>query len=115
MKPNNSLASRKYPGRDRGKLTGKASGVPSLRVGRELARQLAEVKRALVREFGSAISGQGQLLSSALNEAEAIAWQTPYPHLFFPALAEEKAAAVNQWAARQRRVRHASREISLTA
>ena len=44
----------------------------------------------------------------ALTEAEALAWQTPYPHLFFPLLAEEKAALANQWSARQRLVKGTS-------
>ena len=83
--------------------------------GRELSRQVASVKQAMVREFGTAISGNGQLLNSALNEAEALAWQTPFPHLVFPILAEEKASAVSRWAARQRQVRWASREMSLAA
>jgi hypothetical protein len=82
---------------------------------RELSRQVALVKQAMVREFGTAISGHGQLLNSALNEAEALAWQTPYPYLFFPTLAEEKASAVSRWAARQRQVRRSSREFSLAA
>ncbi len=81
---------------------------------RELAVQVTNIKNGLVREFGSAIGGQSQLLQSALNEAEALAWQTPYPHLLFPELAAEKACAVSRWAARQRTVRRASREISLT-
>lgn len=80
---------------------------------REVSRQVTEIKRAMVREFGTAISGQSQLLNSALNEAEAIAWQTPYPHLLFPVLAEEKASAVTRWAARQRSVRRASLQMSL--
>ena len=82
---------------------------------RELNWQLGEIKRAMVREFGTAISGQSQLLHSALNEAEALAWQTAYPHLLFPVLAEEKASAVTRWAARQRSVQRASRQISLAA
>jgi hypothetical protein len=73
------------------------------------------VKRALAREFGTAISGQNQMLNSALNEAEAISWQTAYPHLVFPTLAEEKAFEVSRWAARQRRVLDASRQMSPTA
>ena len=68
----------------------------------------------MVREFGTAISGQGQLLDSALNEAEALAWQTPYPHLVFPALAEEKASSVSR-AAQQAVCDRASRELALSA
>ena len=32
-----------------------------------------------------------------LNEAEAIAWQTGWPDLVFPALAEEKLQALSAW------------------
>lgn len=78
---------------------------------REITTQVASIKSGLVREFGAAIGGHANLLRSALNEAEALAWQTPYPHLLFPVLAEEKAVAVNRWAARQRRVHRASREM----
>jgi hypothetical protein len=85
----------------------------SFRVERELAVQVASIKHGLVREFGTAIGGNRDLLKSALNEAEAIAWQTPFPHLLFPVLAEEKASAVSRWAARQRSVRRASSVISL--
>jgi hypothetical protein len=80
---------------------------------REIAVQFTNIKNGLAREFGTTLGGHGQLLKSALNEAEALAWQTGYPHLFFPVLAEEKALAVNRWAARQRRVRQASREMAL--
>src|SRR5712671_4720655 len=111
MKPNKQtrlVYSAKY-----GKATGRKPS--SLDSSHELSRQVAEIKRAMVRQFGTAISGHGQLLRSALNEAEAVAWQTPYPHLLFPVLAEEKAAAVSRWAARQRSVRRASKVISLAA
>ncbi len=70
-----------------------------------LLRRLATVKLNIQREFGRAMAGYEQLLRTAVNEAEALAWQTPYPHLFFPALAEEKVAAAQQWAARQRSIR----------
>ena len=80
---------------------------------RELAVQMAQIKNGLVREFGMALGGHNELLRSALNEAEALAWQTAYPHLLFPVLAHEKASAVNHWAARQRRIERASRELSM--
>jgi hypothetical protein len=72
-------------------------------------RGLAAVKSNIERQFGRAMAGYEQLLQSAVNEAEAVAWQTPYPHLFFPVLAEEKALAAQQWANRQR-VIHARTE-----
>jgi hypothetical protein len=81
--------------------------------GRELTVQMTNIKNGLVREFGTAIGGHNALLRSALNEAEALAYQTAYPHLLFPVLAEEKASQINHWAARQRRVQRASREFAL--
>ncbi|HWV98822.1 MAG TPA: hypothetical protein VNZ64_03925 [Candidatus Acidoferrum sp.] len=75
---------------------------------RSLLHQLQSVKEAVMREFESPKREQGQMLQSALNEAEALAWQTPYPHLLFPVLAREKAESARQWAERQRDVRKAT-------
>ena len=71
---------------------------------RNLLRQLTNIKQGLFRRFGSEATGNPSLLRAALNEAEALAWQTPYPHLFFPVLAEEKAVEVSRWAQRQQAV-----------
>jgi hypothetical protein len=38
-----------------------------------------------------------RLFRVALNEAEALAWETEYPQLVFPALAEEKIEAMLAW------------------
>jgi hypothetical protein len=107
MKPKDSF------GNARRKPSGKVGSRASTQMCRELAVQVTNIKNGLVREFGTAIGGQTQLLRAALNEAEALAWQTPYPHLLFPVLAAEKASAVSRWAARQRTVPRASREMSL--
>src|SRR6266567_2203993 len=69
---------------------------------RKLVAQLNRTKEALFRQFQRSFGAQEQLLRLALNEAEALAWQTAYPHLVFPALATEKAQAVATWDARQR-------------
>ena len=106
MKPN-------HPFRARTKASGRPERACYGCASRELAVQVANIKNGLVREFGTAIGGQSQLLRAALNEAEALAWQTSYPHLLFPVLAAEKASAVNRWAARQRTVLRASRQLSL--
>ena len=71
---------------------------------RELLRQMEEVKGSLWRDFGGISEAQRHLLHLALNEAEALAWQTPFPDLLFPVLAEEKAVALKQWAAHQQAV-----------
>jgi hypothetical protein len=40
----------------------------------------------------------------ALKEAEALAWETGFPALFFPELAEEKLNQLRHWESRQRSV-----------
>jgi hypothetical protein len=112
MKPNQQIRPAFPAG---GKSPRKEPSAPTANSSRKLWRQFAEIKKSMVREFGMALGGQRRLLESALNEAEAVAWQTPYPHLIFPVLAQEKARAVSRWAAHQRSVRHASRQISLSA
>jgi len=56
---------------------------------------------------------QRKLVELALNEAEALAWQTPFPQLVFPTLAEEKATALANWRARQDALRRRESERSL--
>lgn len=73
-----------------------------------LFRRLEGLKDQLLREFGGKLKQQDRLLRAALNEAEALAWQTPYPHLFFPVLAQEKAVSARNWAQRQREIRQAT-------
>jgi hypothetical protein len=68
---------------------------------RKLDAAVHELKRSIVEEFQARVPAHGRMIESAVNEAEALAWQTPFPHLFFPALAREKAAAATRWAARQ--------------
>ena len=79
-------------------------GLPSYR---ELLKQMEEVKGSLWRDFGGTSEAQRHLLHLALNEAEALAWQTPFPDLLFPVLAEEKATALKQWVAHQQVVQRA--------
>ena len=67
--------------------------------------QIEKVKQALVAEFQETVSANGKLVRLALNEAEALAAQTEYPHLLFPVLATEKLQAVRTWSARQQAVR----------
>lgn len=50
-------------------------------------------------------------LRRAANQAEALAWVTPYPLLVFPVLFEEKAEAAVFRAERQEQVRQRSREL----
>ena len=52
----------------------------------------AKVGKRLVRQFGRTVSGS--LIGRALDEAVESASATGFPHLFFPALAEEKVRLV---------------------
>lgn len=82
---------------------------------RKLNSQVSELKQSIVDEFQARMPGNTHLIEVAVNEAEALAWQTAHPHLFFPALAREKATAATRWAARQELIRHNSFTRALAA
>ncbi len=82
---------------------------------RKLLQKLAEVKKSVIHEFEARLQEHREMLNAALTEAEALAWQTPYPHLFFPVLAEEKAAAVSRWAEHQHVVQRSTRARAFAA
>ncbi len=71
----------------------------------KLAAQIAQAKNNLVAEFKEAFGGQERLIQLAVNEAEALAWETEYPHLVFPSLALEKVKVAANWQQRQQLVR----------
>jgi hypothetical protein len=72
-----------------------------------LAR-ITAAKEIIFAESKQALAAPERLLRLALNEAEALAWQTTYPHLLFPTLATEKIQAVAGWNAHQESVRRNS-------
>lgn len=74
---------------------------------KKLLAGIETAKAAVIEEFRGAVQGREHLLELAVNEAEALAWQTEFPSLFFPTLAEEKAHAVARWAQHQRYVQAA--------
>ena len=67
----------------------------------KVMEQIAKVKQVVLDEFRETVDAHQKLLRLAVNEAEALAYETDYPHLIFPALAEEKAQQVAAWEARQ--------------
>jgi len=71
----------------------------------KLITQIKKAKDAVLTEFRGTLGVPERLLQLALNEAEALAWETEFPHLVFPVLATEKAEAVAAWEARQRSIR----------
>jgi hypothetical protein len=69
---------------------------------RTLLAQIERTKAAILAEFRGTLQAHEHVLRLALNEAEALAWQSGVPQLVFPTLAREKAQAVATWHARQR-------------
>ncbi|EEF58870.1 hypothetical protein [Pedosphaera parvula] len=55
---------------------------------------LTQIKAALLSELREVIALHGEIIRAAINEAEALACGTEFPHLFFPTLAMEKVQAV---------------------
>jgi hypothetical protein len=70
----------------------------------KLLAAIEQAKTRIISEFRPTREAQENLFKQAVNEAEALAWQTPYPHLFFPSLAVEKVQAVAAWQTRQQSV-----------
>ena len=75
---------------------------------RKLLAQIEKTKDAILAQFRDKLETHEHLLRLALNEAEAIAWDTEFPHLVFPMLATEKAQTVATWLARQRSMNRAA-------
>lgn len=71
----------------------------------KLAAQTKAVKEGFGAEWRQTLAGPDRIFRLALNEAEALAWQTGYPHLLFPVLATEKIQAATDWSARQKLLR----------
>jgi hypothetical protein len=65
--------------------------------GRKLIIGLERAKQHLAARFAGRSDLPQRLYQVALNEAEALAWETEYPQLVFPTLAEEKIAAISSW------------------
>jgi hypothetical protein len=86
----------------------KASSVSSPESCRKSQEQVRTLKESLLSQYGAALNGKEQILRSAITEAEALAWQTTYPHLVFPVLAEEKLIGARRWVWRQESVRRAA-------
>lgn len=68
---------------------------------KRLLAQITKTREAVLAEARDTLKVQDRLLQLALNEAEALSWQTSYPQLVFPALAVEKVRGVVEWTHRQ--------------
>jgi hypothetical protein len=79
---------------------------------RKAVAQIEKAKKKILADFRGRLEEHAHLLRLAVNEAEALAWQTDYPHLLFPTLAVEKAQAAAKWHTRQEYLRKANRRQS---
>ena len=82
---------------------------------RKILVRVARATELIFAESRGGLATQERLLRLALNEAEALAWQTTYPHLLFPTLAAEKVQAVVAWNTRQQAVRRTNLIVGFAA
>jgi len=68
----------------------------------KIGRQIKQAKADVLTEFRGAFKAHESLLQIAIAEADALAWQTDYPHLLFPVLATEKIQNAANWKKRQK-------------
>src|SRR2546430_1187660 len=80
---------------------------------RKLVAQIQNAKDQIIAEYSVTLGAHEHLLRLALNEAEALAWETEFPQLIFPTLAVEKADEVAAWHTRQRAIERGSRAEAL--
>ncbi|MDB6015755.1 MAG: hypothetical protein JWR19_244 [Pedosphaera sp.] len=92
---------------------GKLSLVGTIGVCRNLAAKCNLLKNKVIQKVVKDYSGSvpARLIKQAVVEAEALAWSTPYPMLFLPALAEEKVLSARQRAERQRQILERSNRV----
>ena len=57
---------------------------------RQILHAVGQLRRGLRARYLGAGTPGAALLRRSLAEAEALAWETSFPHLFLPLLAEEK-------------------------
>ena len=82
---------------------------------RKTLAAVANVRANIERQFSTLLEEQPHVLRLALNEAEAIAWQTGFAQLVFPTLAMEKAQAVADWHRRQSFIRRTQARLAVAA
>jgi len=82
---------------------------------RKIITQIEETKNTILAQFKEATEQHQHVLHLALNEAEALAWQTDFPQLVFPTLATEKAQTVAAWYARQKSMQQTNSSLAFVA
>jgi hypothetical protein len=82
---------------------------------RKILSEIRKAKDAIFAEARGTLDTHERMLQLALNEAEALAWQTEYPHLVFPPLAAENVHAIADWNRHQRSVWRTDPLLALAA
>lgn len=77
------------------------------------AAAFTKLKDRLVRQLleQAPAGNQNEFLRQVVTEAEALAWATTFPVLFFPELVEEKAVNARAWLERQEKIRARSQAL----
>lgn len=76
---------------------------------------VANLRASIGRQFAQVCEMNPRFFRLALNEAEALAWETGFPHLVFPTLAVEKVQAVCRWHKRQTSIQRADTTLAFAA
>jgi hypothetical protein len=79
-----------------------AFAAASLKSCRTILAQVRQAKEDIVAAARRTLRVHERMVQLVLNEAEAVAWQTSFPHLVFPTLATEKVTEAVTWNRRQR-------------
>src|SRR5437870_4211610 len=82
---------------------------------KKVINRVQQAKNTLLSEYRDLFVGQEHSLRLALIEAEALAWETEFPHLVFPDLALEKVQSLASWRQRQSAVRNNNQPIHALA
>lgn len=80
---------------------GTAFSKSCIQCAKAILEQIRNARERVLSEARETVEVHEHLLRLAVNEAEALAWQTLYPQLFFPDLAAEKIQGAAHWNRRQ--------------
>ena len=61
---------------------------------RKMVDTIRDLRDRLLEKYEQTLPGRAYLVRKAVAEAEAMAWQTSFPHLLFPDLVEARVAAL---------------------
>lgn len=76
-----------------------SAGYASPEMSLKLIDVIDELKGRLQARYESEFPHHGSLIQEAIEEAELLAWATPFPHLFLPDFAEIRIATLTRHAA----------------